>query len=84
MHAKVIVADDDIAMIGTTNLDFRSYFLHFECGTILIDNPCIQDIIRDCRDTLARSIEITYEEAKNVNFVVKCARAILNLFSTLL
>ena len=28
MHAKVVVADDDIAMIGTTNLDFRSYFLH--------------------------------------------------------
>ena len=84
MHAKVIVADDDIAMIGTTNLDFRSYFLHFECGTILIDNPCIQDIIRDCRDTLARSIEITYEEAKNVNFMVKLWRAILNMFSTLL
>lgn len=84
LHAKVMVADDRIAIVGTTNLDFRSYFLHFECGALIIDDPSIKDIVQDCKDTLSKCIEITYEEAKNVNFMVKLWRAILNMFSTLL
>ena len=84
LHAKVMVADDRVAIVGTTNLDFRSYFLHFECGSLIIDDPSINDIVDDCKDTLSKCIEITYEEAKNVNFMVKLWRAILNMFSTLL
>ncbi len=84
LHAKVMVADDRVAIVGTTNLDFRSYFLHFECGSLIIDDPSIKDIVDDCKDTLSKCIEITYEEAKNVNFMVKLWRAILNMFSTLL
>ena len=84
LHAKVMVADDRVAIVGTTNLDFRSYFLHFECGSLIIDDPSINDIVDDCKDTLSKCIEITYEESKNVNFMVKLWRAILNMFSTLL
>lgn len=84
LHAKVMVADDRVAIVGTTNLDFRSYFLHFECGSLIIDDPSIKDILDDCKDTLSKCIEITYEESKNVNFMVKLWRAILNMFSTLL
>ena len=84
LHAKVMVADDRVAIVGTTNLDFRSYFLHFECGSLIIDDPSIKDIVDDCKDTLSKCIEIMYEEAKNVNFMVKLWRAILNMFSTLL
>lgn len=84
LHAKVMVADDRVAIVGTTNLDFRSYFLHFECGSLIIDDPSIKDIVDDCKDTLSKCIEITYEESKNVNFMVKLWRAILNMFSTLL
>ena len=44
MHAKVSVSDDVIASVGSVNMDYRSLYLHFECGCLLYDCPCIQDI----------------------------------------
>ena len=35
IHGKVFVADDKISTVGTINLDYRSLYLHFECGKIL-------------------------------------------------
>ena len=32
IHAKCFVCDDEIATVGSVNLDFRSLYLHFECG----------------------------------------------------
>ena len=63
VHAKVFVADDHIATVGTINLDYRSLYLHFECGTYLEDVACIKDIKRDLEDTIQKSHKITKEEA---------------------
>jgi cardiolipin synthase len=35
VHAKVFVSDNDTATVGTVNLDYRSFFHHFECGTFI-------------------------------------------------
>ena len=32
MHAKMFVSDDEVSIVGTTNMDYRSFYLHFECG----------------------------------------------------
>ncbi len=32
LHAKSFVCDDEIAVVGTINLDYRSLYLHFENG----------------------------------------------------
>ena len=37
VHAKVFVSDDDTATVGTINLDYRSLYLHFECGAYIYD-----------------------------------------------
>ena len=37
IHAKTIVADDDIAIVGTANLDYRSFRLDFELTAIVYD-----------------------------------------------
>lgn len=34
VHCKTFVSDDEIAVVGTANMDFRSLFLHFENGTV--------------------------------------------------
>ena len=36
IHAKCFVCDDEIATVGSVNLDFRSLYLHFECGVFLL------------------------------------------------
>ena len=45
IHSKSIAVDDEISTIGTTNIDMRSFQLHFELNAFMYDeNTC-----RDCR-----------------------------------
>ena len=56
VHAKVFVADDKEAVVGTINLDYRSLYHHFECAAFLYDTPCISDIRADMEATMACSV----------------------------
>ena len=51
IHAKSFVTDDEQAVVGTINLDFRSLYLHFECAAYMYKVPCIADIERDYQET---------------------------------
>jgi cardiolipin synthase len=37
IHAKTLVADDDLAMVGSANMDVRSFELNFEANAIVYD-----------------------------------------------
>lgn len=63
VHAKVFVSDDNVATVGTINLDYRSLYLHFECGTYFENVDCIKDIKKDVEDTINKSHEVTKKEA---------------------
>ncbi len=41
VHAKVMVMDDDLTVIGSANLDMRSFFLNYECALFAYDGPSI-------------------------------------------
>ena len=56
VHAKVFVSDDDTATVGTVNLDYRSLYLHFECGIFVYDNPVVHKIEKDFQETLKKSL----------------------------
>ena len=64
LHAKSYVCDDRVAVVGTINMDYRSLFLHFECGALLIDTPVIADIKQDALSTMAESREIPQKDSK--------------------
>lgn len=57
VHAKALVCDDGIASIGTSNLDYRSLFLHFECNSIFADSSIVADLKNDFEDTLTKCRE---------------------------
>lgn len=84
MHAKTLVADDEAAIIGTTNMDFRSYYMHFECGILFIESKVISDLKNDFLQTQKQCIEITMEDCLRVPTLRRWGRAILNLFSAIL
>ncbi len=44
LHAKLFLSDDRVATVGTVNLDYRSLFLHFECGAWMTDTEALPDI----------------------------------------
>jgi cardiolipin synthase len=65
-HGKTFVSDDIIATVGTTNLDFRSLYLHFECGVVIYSSDNIPAVKEDFLRTLPVSQEVTLEQcAKN-------------------
>lgn len=63
VHAKVFVSDDNVATVGTINMDYRSLYLHFECGCYLENVDVIKDIKEDLINTIEKSHEITKEVA---------------------
>jgi len=69
MHAKNVICDDVIASVGTTNFDFRSLYLHFECGVCLYRTDSIAEIKQDYLDTVARCREITLKDCKTNPFL---------------
>ena len=52
IHAKNFVCDDKIATVGSVNLDYRSFYHHFEGGAVVYDNPEILRVKRDFEQTL--------------------------------
>ena len=83
MHSKTFVSDDCIATVGTTNLDFRSLYLHFECGAVMYDCPAIADVKADFLKTLEVCEEISCPPRRN-NIFARMWRAVLRLYAPLM
>lgn len=84
IHSKVVVSDDKVATVGTINFDYRSLYLHFECGVFLYKTKSISEIKKDYLETLKHSIKIEKADAKNVRWYNRLFRAILRVFSPLM
>ncbi len=83
IHAKVFVCDDIYATVGTINLDYRSLYLHFECGVFLSHCSEIEVIKQDAVETMEQSRLITKELARR-SLPVRLVQAILRVFAPLL
>ena len=84
VHAKVFTCDDEKAVVGTINLDYRSLYLHFECAAFLYKNPVISEIEKDFQLTLKQSIQMTKESLNQLSPIVKFIGKVLRLFAPLM
>lgn len=84
VHAKVFTSDDEKAVVGTINLDFRSLYHHFECGAFLYRNQAVADVERDFQETLARCQEITLETCRHFPLHEKIAGRALRLIAPMM
>lgn len=84
VHAKVVVRDHNCATVGTVNFDYRSFYLHYECGCYLFDHPVIPSIEKDFQATLQKCQKITIQNCKEYPLWKKAAGKILRLFAPLM
>ena len=82
IHAKSMLCDDECAVVGTINLDYRSLYLHFENAVFFKDETALAALKRDCEETFAVSTLCTFENTKR-NLFGKIMDALLRLFETL-
>lgn len=47
IHTKNILVDEEIAVVGTINLDYRSLIHHYECGVWMYNTDAINEIKQD-------------------------------------
>jgi len=84
MHAKTFVSDDIVAVIGTTNLDYRSLFLHYECGVLLYGGRAVAGVKEDFLTTLERCDPVTPGEYRPKTIFGRIFLQALRLLSPLL
>ncbi|MBQ1518220.1 MAG: cardiolipin synthase [Ruminococcus sp.] len=84
IHAKTVIADGKIAVIGTINFDYRSFYLHFESAALLYESSMIADMEHDIEETIKISQLITSEDCKKRAWYKKAAGSLLNVFAPLL
>ncbi len=84
VHAKMIVSDDNVAVVGTINMDFRSFYLHFECGTIFYQSSVVEDVRNDIYETMDKSREIDELWIKNYPWAKSMYATVMRLFAPML
>ncbi len=84
MHGKMYVSDDEICMVGTCNMDFRSFYLHFECGVMFYAAKVIEDVKRDILNCQRICHEVTLEDTNQIPIYMRVVRSVLKLFAPLL
>ena len=83
VHAKVYLSDDEYAIVGTVNLDYRSLVHHFENGVWLYKHDVLKEIKTDMTATMSESIEMTNQNIKD-NLLHRLIRSIVRIFSPML
>lgn len=84
VHAKIFVSDDEKAVVGTVNLDYRSLYHHFECGVMMYKNSEIHAIEEDYGKTLKQCQKVTENDYARQKFTDRMIGKVLRIFAPLM
>ncbi len=84
LHAKVVVADDREAVVGTINFDYRSLYHHFECAVYLYEADCIEDMVTDFESTASVSRQVTPQSIKKEKLFYKIVGRLMKVVAPLM
>ena len=83
LHAKVMVSDDKTATVGTVNLDCRSLYLHFECGTWICGSQSVKEIREDFEETLSVCKKISVSDCR-AGIIKRLVQSLFRLIAPLM
>ncbi|ARD49707.1 cardiolipin synthase [Sporosarcina sp. P33] len=84
LHAKTIVVDEEVASVGTMNIDSRSFRLNFEVNAIVYDEKVAEQLADLFRKDTALSSELTREMYMERSLLIKFKQGISRLLSPIL
>jgi len=84
MHAKTIVFDGQLAMVGTSNMDIRSFDLNFEVNAIVYDKEIAEKLQETFYDDLNDSVRVDTLDWGNRTAIRKLTEKAFRLISPLL
>ncbi|MDR9857177.1 cardiolipin synthase [Paenibacillus sp. VCA1] len=84
MHAKIVLVDDEIAAIGTANMDIRSFELNYELAAVIYESQTVLDIKRDFERDFDDSIRVTWDSFRKRGMLKRIVESLMRLISPLL
>ncbi|MEL7011424.1 MAG: phospholipase D-like domain-containing protein, partial [Cyanobacteria bacterium J06588_4] len=84
MHQKIILVDDDLAGVGTVNLDNRSFFLNFEIMTFAIDREFLRSVEAMLQKDICSSHLVDLNAYRQKNLWFKLAARVSRLLAPIL
>ena len=59
IHSKSVMVDREVALVGSINMDYRSFQLHYECGALMYHMPAVEELLEDLDQVMAVSTPYT-------------------------
>ncbi len=84
VHSKTVVSDDEKAVVGSINMDYRSLYLSFECAAFLYRDETVSVIEKDMQGTLKECMEVTAEVYSKQPILTRAFGKVLRLFAPLM
>lgn len=84
LHAKHLTIDDELALIGSSNVDVRSFVLNAEATLIVYDRSVVSGLAHEQRRYLAASETLTLARWENRSPAAKLVENMARLVSPLL
>lgn len=84
VHSKLFVSDDEKAVVGSINMDFRSLYLSFECAACLYKNREVSAVEADFQETLSHCMKVSEEIYLKQPAWKKLAGVLLRLFAPMM
>jgi len=84
LHQKVMLVDDQLALVGTANFDNRSFRLNFEITMVFADQECNAAVLNMLDDDFKNSTAVTTDDYDKRSLIFKSLARISRLFSPIL
>lgn len=79
LHAKSVLADREAALVGSINMDYRSFQLHYECAALMYHTPAVEELLEDMDGIMADSTPYTLAQWERRSWLRRTAGSLLRL-----
>lgn len=84
LHSKYMVADKEIATIGTCNMDIRSFHLNFEVNAVIYDYRTSSELVDQFNIDLQYCSEVTLNKLSKRSIFTRARNSLLSIFSPIM
>lgn len=81
LHSKSVMVDREVALVGSINMDYRSFQLHYECGVLIYHMNAVEELLEDMDQVMEVSQRYTLEEWSRRPWLRRTVGSVLRLFA---
>ena len=81
LHAKSVMVDREVALVGSTNMDYRTFYLHYETAVLMYHMPVVEQLLEDMDGIMDQSELYTLEQWERRPWYRRFCGSLLKLFA---